>query len=73
LDGQWHRWNGDIDAKSSPFGPRDHYEEIQFNLRGSWVNKDTGQPLKFPAPGKHTVRVAIMCQPSEKGAMERKR
>lgn len=65
LDGQWHRWNGDIEAKSSPFGPGDHYEDIQFNLRGSWVNKDTGQPLKFPALGKHTVRMAVVAKPVE--------
>ena len=69
-------WDGQVfdqreqTGQARRFGPAQHYEDLDIALKQPWVNKKTGQPLKFPALGKHTVRVAIICEPSEKGALE---
>ena len=58
LDGKWHRWIGDVDAKSSPLGPGQAYDGIAISLVASWSPIEDGGRLKLE-PGKHLLRVAF--------------
>jgi RNA polymerase sigma factor (sigma-70 family) len=64
LDGKTLRWSGDIDAKSSAFGPGRHYKDMAVSLVAQWKDKN-GKPPSLP-PGKHTVRVWFRAEPPER-------
>jgi hypothetical protein len=59
IDGKWHRWIGDVDAKSSAFGHGKQYDDIAFRLVDKWSPIEGGGRLKL-LPGKHTLRVALI-------------
>jgi hypothetical protein len=61
IDGKWHRWIGDIDAKSSSLLAGTTYDNIAFTLGDGWSPIEAGGRLKL-SPGKHTLRVAFLPQ-----------
>ena len=67
VDGTWYRWAGEVDVKSSTFGPGmpwKHFKDISFTLVEFWQSKVGAKPLGL-APGKHTVRVAFIAKSME--------
>ena len=66
VDGKWHPWVGDIDVKSSAFGPGREYRDIRITLDDHWHTKEGDKPLRLE-PGKHAIRVAFIATPSVKG------
>jgi hypothetical protein len=61
LDGKILRWSGDIDAKSSAFGPGRRYKDIAISLVEEWKDEN-GKPPSL-TPGKHKVRVRFRPEP----------
>jgi RNA polymerase sigma factor (sigma-70 family) len=59
IDGQTHRWMGEIDVKSSAFGPGRHYEGIVVSLVKEWQGAKNRRPIQL-APGAHKVRVVFL-------------
>lgn len=63
INGQWYRWEGAIDAKSSALRPGDYWVNITLALDNHWREKNTGKALELK-PGKHTVRIALLFNPT---------
>jgi beta-lactamase regulating signal transducer with metallopeptidase domain len=59
FDGVWYDWNGEVDLKSSSFGPNTHYKDITVSLLKSWRSKKTHKTFAL-TPGKHAIRIAFM-------------
>jgi beta-lactamase regulating signal transducer with metallopeptidase domain len=65
-------WDGQVfdqreqTGPARPFGPAQHYEDLEITLRQPWVNKKTDKPPELTA-GRHTVRLAIPAGPADRG------
>jgi hypothetical protein len=64
LDGKTFRWAGHIDAKSSAFGPGQHYKDIAISLLQQW--KDNAGKSPSLLAGNHKVRVIFRPEPAER-------
>jgi hypothetical protein len=63
VDGRWYQYFGDVDVKSSPLGPGREYGGIRISLDADWSPLGDHGRLRLPlAPGKHSMRVAIVAQ-----------
>jgi hypothetical protein len=62
VDGQWYL-AGVEDAKSSPLPPGKMYNLIRIPLDDRWRHKTTNRALVL-SPGKHSVQVAVVCEPA---------
>ncbi|NQU23551.1 MAG: M48 family metalloprotease, partial [Candidatus Nealsonbacteria bacterium] len=67
IDGRRYRWAGNIRVKSSWFPPGRQYKDIWIHLSDQWKCGDDPLVLK---PGKHSVRVWFVGNPTEKDAGE---
>ncbi|MBM4039992.1 MAG: hypothetical protein FJ290_15925, partial [Planctomycetes bacterium] len=63
IDGQRYRWAGNIHVKSSWFPPGRRYDNVRISLVKDWKCGDEPLVLK---PGKHSVRVWFVAEPTEK-------
>jgi hypothetical protein len=62
LNGEWYRWTGDVDVKSSPFPPGRQYDGIRIRPEPTWQRVTDRWPLTLP-PFRSTVRVAFIARP----------
>ena len=66
FDGNWYIWVGEVDVKSSVFGPGREYNDIPISLDEHWQSMEIAG-IRLPLdlePGRRTVRVAFICQPA---------
>ncbi len=66
FDGQWYAWAGEVDVKSSGFGPGRHYGDIPIALDEHWQSKQDHKPLPLSV-GEHSVYVAFTAPSAKPG------
>ncbi len=62
FNGKWFEQK-EIGAPMSFFPPGQRYDDISIPLEGPWVTPRDDERLRLE-PGKHTVRVAFICEPT---------
>jgi hypothetical protein len=68
FDGQKYEWSGgEVDIKSSAFGPGRQYDDIAISLVEDWRSMEGHKPLKLDA-GKHTLSVEFVANPVGKNS-----
>jgi hypothetical protein len=66
VDGRVYRWRGEQRTALASFGPNREYRDLHIDLDSRWQDKETGRPVELPV-GKHTVRVAFIAEPQQRG------